>query len=271
MLLVASALYLVGLRRVRTRGGGWPRRRTIAFFVLGLGSYAVIELGFLGVYSDQLRWAFTTRIALLIFAVPAGVAAGMPLELARLASDDDAWWDRMLHARVVRIFGNAMVATLLIAAAFCLFLTPVAGVLRTTWWLNGSLGIVVPLVGMAMVLPMAALGALHTGLFVTVEFLLAFVELVIDSIPGILLRLNDSVVDGATAVAGAAAWWPSPLHDQHLAGDLLWFIAEAADVPVLVILLIRWMRTDRTEAKRYDDLSDDEYEAMTQEHLRRGR
>jgi putative membrane protein len=49
---------------------------------------------------------------------------------------------------------------------------------------------------------------------------------------------------------------------------MLWFIAEVVDVPVLVILLVRWMRSDRKEAKSFDDLSDEEYDAMTQAHLR---
>lgn len=77
----------------------------------------------------------------------------------------------------------------------------------------------------------------------------------IDSIPGILMRLNDTVIDGITTVAGTG-WWPNPLHDQHLAGDLLWFIAEAADVPVLILLLLRWARRDRAEAADFDALTD---------------
>lgn len=248
---------------MRRRGEPWPLRRTIGFFALGLLPYAVIELGFLGTFSADLRWAFSTRIALLIFAVPAGIAAGRPLDLvpARVR-------ERVLASRVTRVFGNAMVATIVIAAVFCLFLTPLAGILRVDPVVEASLGVVVPLVGLAMVLPMMALGAVHTGTFIAIEFLLAFVELLIDSVPGLLLRLNDSVLDLIPDAAQAAAWWPSPLHDQHLAGDMIWFIAEFADVPILVILMIRWMRSDRVEAKGFDDLSDEEYDEMTRAHLR---
>ncbi len=260
---MASVAYLLGVRRVRRRGEDWPLRRTIGFFGLGLLPYAVIELGFLGTYSAELRWAFSTRIALLIFAVPAGIAAGRPLDLVPAGVRE-----RILASRLARIFGNAMVATVVIAAVFCLFLTPVAGILRVNPVVEAALGIVVPLVGLAMVLPMMALGAVHTGTFIAIEFLLAFVELLIDSVPGLLLRLNDTVVDLIPDAALAASWWPSPLHDQHLAGDMIWFIAEFADVPILVILMIRWMRSDRVEAKGFDDLSDEEYEEMTRAHLR---
>jgi cytochrome c oxidase assembly factor CtaG len=269
VILVASVAYLIGVARVRRRGERWPVIRTIRFFALGLAPYAAIELGFLGAYSSELQWAFSTRVALLIFAVPAGIAAGRPLDLYARARGDRgrARLDRLLSTRLVRITGNAMVATVVIAAVFCLFLTPVAGVLRVNPVIGASLGVVVPVVGLAMVLPMMALGAVHTGTFIAIEFLLAFVELLIDSVPGLLLRLNDTVLDLVPDAAQAVSWWPSTLHDQHLAGDLIWFIAEFADVPILVILMIRWMRTDRVEAKSFDDLSDEEYDAMTRAHL----
>lgn len=267
MLFVASAAYLVGVARLRRRGEEWPLRRTIGFFAFGLLPYAAIELGFLAVFSAELRWAFSTRIALLIFAVPAGIAAGRPLDLAaRLGAG--AVIERVLASRVTRILGNAMVATVVIAAVFCLFLTPLAGILRVNPVVEASLGVVVPLVGLAMVLPMMALGAVHSGTFIAIEFLLAFVELLIDSVPGLLLRLNDSVVDLIPDAVQTMSWWPSTLHDQHLAGDMIWFIAEFADVPILVILLVRWMRTDRVEAQGFDELSDEEYDEMTRAHLR---
>ena len=105
-----------------------------------------------------------------------------------------------------------------------------------------------PLCGLLLVLPIAAHSVVRTAFFITVEFLLAFVELLLDAIPGLLLRLNDGILDHAPAILGRLPlWFPSPLHDQHLSGDFLWFIAEIADVPVLVLLFVRWMRLDRRE------------------------
>jgi putative membrane protein len=109
----------------------------------------------------------------------------------------------------------------------------------------------------------------RTSFYITVEFLLVFAELVMDAIPGILLRLNNHILDGLGTIAGAVPlWFPSAYHDQHLSGDFLWFIAEIADVPVLILLFIRWSRIDRHEAKELDDLSDEEMAALTREHLR---
>ncbi len=272
-ILIAGTLYLGGTIRARRRGIRWPVRFTAAFFGLGLGSFAVVEFGFLGAYSHDLRWAFTTRIALLLFAVPACIAAGRPIGLMRASMGETgaARLERVLTTRVLRLFGNAIFATIFSALVFCLFLTPAAWVLRGDPALSAGMGIVIPALGLIMVLPIVENTAGRTSLFITVEFLLAFVELVIDAVPGIVLRLNDAILDHAPligpAVASAASWWPNPVHDQHLAGDFLWFIAEIADVPILVLLFVRWTRSEKREEKKFDDLSDEQLEELTRQHL----
>ncbi|MEO6117245.1 MAG: cytochrome c oxidase assembly protein, partial [Pseudolysinimonas sp.] len=132
--VVAAALYLSGIIRARRRGVAWPLRFTLAYFGLGLGSFAVVEFGFLGAYSHDLRWAFTTRIALLLFAVPAFISAGRPIGLLRasLGESGVTRLERALTTRAIKLFGNAIFATIFSALVFCLFLTPVAWVLRGT-------------------------------------------------------------------------------------------------------------------------------------------
>ncbi|UAJ78870.1 cytochrome c oxidase assembly protein [Leifsonia sp. ZF2019] len=272
LLAAAAALYLAGVLRLRRHGHRWPARLTVWFLLLGLGSYAWISFGFLGAYSTELRWAFTTRIALLLFVVPALMSLGRPIALARaaLSTTGRRRTERVLRSRVVRVLGNAMFAPVFACAVFLVFLTPVAAVLRTSPWSEWTISVLVPLAGMLLVLPIAAHSVVRTGFFITVEFLLAFVELLLDAIPGLLLRLNDGVLDGAARIVGRMPFWfPTALHDQHLSGDFLWFIAEVADVPILVILFVRWMRLDRREAKRIDDLTDEQLDALTRAHLER--
>lgn len=259
---------MVALRR---RGERWPLRPTVCFFVLGLGSYAVVTFGFLGDWSTDLRWAFTTRMALLLFAVPALLSLGQPVVLARraLAGRSLRVLEAVLGSWPVRMLGRAVIAPLVAFAAFCVFLTPVAGLVRQSAVGNDILTVAVPVVGLLMVLPIIDRSSQRTSFFITVEFLLVFVELVMDAIPAVILRLHETVIDGAARVSGVVpGWFPNPLRDQQLAGDWLWFIAEAADIPVLILLFVRWSRIDRREAKDLDDLTDEEMDERTREHLR---
>jgi cytochrome c oxidase assembly factor CtaG len=270
-LILAGGLYASGIIALAARGERWPLLPTLGFYGLGLGSFAVVNLGFLGVYDAELRWAFTTRIALLLFAVPALVAIGKPVTLAKnvLSGMPLKVMDAVLGSRIVRLFGNVVFAPLFALAAFMVFLTPLAGVIRLSSLGEVIITVLVPTVGLLMVLPIIEHTTQSTTFIVTVEFMLVFVELVIDAIPGILLRLNGHILDQVGPVLGSLpAWFPSSYHDQHLSGDLLWFIAEIADLPVLIVLFMRWQRTDRAEAKKLDELSDEEMDALTQAHLR---
>jgi cytochrome c oxidase assembly factor CtaG len=272
--LVLAALYAAGLLVLRRRGEAWSGWFVAAFYLLGIGSFLAVCLGFLGVYSHDLRWAFSTRTALLLFVSPALLALGRPVTLARrtLGERGVARLDAFMSSRIIKFLGNAVVEPFVTVLIFALFLTPIAGALRLSPVGQAGVTILIPLIGLLLVLPLIEYSERRTAFFVTVEFLLAFVALIIDAIPGILIRLSGTVLDGFGAVAGAhPAWYPNPLRDQQLSGDLLWFIAELADVPVLILLFVRWSRVDRKEAKSYDDLTDEEMDALTREHLRQRR
>jgi putative membrane protein len=271
VIVIAAALYINGLMRLNRRGIPWPAWRTWCFFVLGLGSYAVVDLGFLGFWTTDLRFAFTTRIALLLFAVPALVSLGAPVAMARLVLGDVGVrrLDRVLRSWPIRLVGNAVFAPIFTLAVFMIFVTPISGTLRQSLAAQTILSVVVPVIGLLIVLPVIEQTNQRTSFFITVEFLLVFVELILDAIPGILIRLNNHILDGIGPVVGAVPdWFPSRLRDQQLSGDLLWFIAEISDIPILILLFVRWSRVDRKEAKKLDDLTDEEMDALTQEHLR---
>jgi cytochrome c oxidase assembly factor CtaG len=274
-IVVAALAYAFCIVLIRRRGGRWRVRPTLGFAALGLGSYAVIEFGFLGVYSSELRFAFTTRIALLLFAVPALLATGKPVELVRAALTGRALYvvNRLLASKLLGVMGNAVFGPVFALAAFSVFLTPLAGVLRASPGAEDAIGLVVPAVGLVLVLPLTELVVVRTGLFIAAEFLLAFAELVVDAIPGIVLRLSDTILDHASPLVGTVpGWFPSAIRDQQLSGDLLWLIAEVADIPILILLFVRWSRHDRRETASIDELSDEEVEALTEAHLRsRGR
>ncbi|WP_336647707.1 cytochrome c oxidase assembly protein [Microbacterium sp. MMO-10] len=271
VLVTAAGLYLGGVAVLRRRGHRWPLRLTLMYLLLGLGSYAVVSFGFLGTWSPELRWAFSTRIALLLFVVPVLITLGRPVSLARavLSAGPRARVNGFLRSWLARFFGNAIMAPVFTCLVFSVFFTPLSAVLRFSPVAEGAISALVPVLGLLMVLPMAAHTVARTSLFIVAEFLFAFVELVLDAIPGVLLRLGTVVFDQAGSWPGTLPlWFPNPLRDQQLSGDFLWFIAEIVDVPILVILMMRWIRSDRRESRSMDELSDEEMAELTAAHLR---
>ncbi|MBT2533701.1 cytochrome c oxidase assembly protein [Arthrobacter sp. ISL-48] len=273
MISAGALLYGLGLRAAATKGNPWPLWRTLAFYLLGLGSLTLLTCGFPGVYSAQLRWAFTLKASLLLFVVPLLIGLGKPISLARAAlpTRGIVRLNAVLSHRLVRFLGNSMAAPLLGLALFSTFLTPLFYTLRTDPLAEALITIAVPLLGLLMALPIIEEADFQrSSAFITLEFVFVFIELLIDAVPGILLRLNGQVLDHVLTASSQSAWFPGPLRDQQLAGDLLWFICEIVDLPLIILMFMRFARSDKREARGFDDLTDQELDQLNAEHLKRG-
>lgn len=267
-------LYGLALRAGAAKGRRWPLWRTVAFYALGLGSLTVLTCGFPCVYSSELRWAFTLKITLMLFVVPLLIGLGKPISLARLALPERgiSRLDAVLANRLVRFLSNSMAAPLLGLALFSTFLTPAFYTLRTNSVAESLLTIGVPVLGLLMALPIIEEGDFRrSSAFITLEFVFVFIELLIDAVPGILLRLNGQILDHVTARQPGPGWFPDPLRDQQLAGDVLWFICEIVDLPLIILMFMRFSRSDKREARDFDELTDSQLDELNAEHLRRGR
>ena len=252
--LAMLAAYGLGVRQAHARGATWPARRTTIFVVLGVGSYAVVTLGFLGVYAPYLRWAFAAQAALLLLVVPALLASGRPIALAREALGDNGnrRLDRLLAGRLVRVLSHPIGGPALLLVVLLLFLTPLPPEVRNHSSALAVTQIVLPFFGFMALLPVASGEEPASTSTMAIGFLIAFFELIADALPGILLRLHNGII-GTLAVPGARPpWLPTALRDQQLSGDVLWFLGEAIDLPFLAWLVVRWIRADAKEAAVVD-------------------
>jgi putative membrane protein len=77
-------------------------------------------------------------------------------------------------------------------------------------------------------------------------------ELVLDAVPGIVLRLHKSLATSYFDHLAVHAWTPSHLHDQQTAGSVLWVVAEVIDLPFLLLVFRRWLRADARDAAAVD-------------------
>jgi cytochrome c oxidase assembly factor CtaG len=146
------------------------------------------------------------------------------------------------------LVGPALVPIL----SFVLFFGPLPG-----WTIRyDAAGWVVQLVllaiGALMVLPLVGLDEDASSLAVGLALAIGSFELVLDALPGVILRLRNGLATSWFDERTLHAWTPSALHDQRVAGAILWCVAEIIDLPFLVLVYRRWLRADARDAAQVD-------------------
>ncbi|GAC1445337.1 MAG: hypothetical protein NVSMB55_25880 [Mycobacteriales bacterium] len=257
-LILAAGLaagYTALVRRVRVRGLTWPARRSAAW-ALGLISLLAATLGGVGRHASDLLWVFTVQVLVLLLLTPILLAYGRPLALAADGLDDRRARHLLLLAtgRGVRLTTSPLLGPLLVPVALAaVFFSPVLSAALTTAWAAQLLRL--GLLGLGLLIAVGLVGdgteqesSLQLGAAVAV----GFAEFLLDAVPGIVIRLRSTLL-APTGWAGLHRHAGlSPLADQQRAGALLWFVAEVADLPFLIIILRRWIRADERDAARVD-------------------
>lgn len=260
----AGLWYLRGLRRltrlrrsVRLRPGApWPRRRT-ASFAAGLVLTAWVSCGPLQVYYSSLFWVWTTQILTLLLIAPILLMAGQPVELDRRLGGGVL--SRIVAGPVVGVIGSPFVGPALIPVLSAgLFFGPLPGWGVRSPPLAWLVALAVTVVGAVIVAPALDVREVRTSMVVGLALTVGFFELLLDAIPGIVLRLQTHRASTFFDQRHRHTWSPAWLHDQQLAGAVLWTVAEVLDLPFLVVLFLRWHRTDVREAGDVDAVLDAE-------------
>jgi putative membrane protein len=239
--VVAAGLYLWGVRRVRS----WPRRDTAAFLVLGVGSLVAVSLCAPARFS-----VYAVELMVLLLVVPFLMALGHPLRLA-LAALGPRGAGRLraaLATPAARLFTQPIVGPLLLAVLpFGVFFTALMPDSLAHPIVLSLLHLVLLAAGVGVLVPLWESQSLDARVPYALALLIAFIELLADALPGIIVRLDTHVL-AAGQFVGA-----HPLRDQQLGGDLLWGLGEVVDLPFLILLLVQWVRTDAGDARAVDE------------------
>jgi putative membrane protein len=257
LVLASGFWYGATLRAVRAEPPGWPLRRTASFYG-GLLLLVAVSCGPLAEAARSAFWVWLSQALALLLIVPVPLMAGQPVELARLSS---ARFRRsaLFSARRWRAFTSPLLGPLFIPlASVVFFFGPVPG------WSIGfpPLGWLVQLVlvglGCIIALPLVESAATATSLAVGAALAVGLVELLLDAIPGIVMRLSTNPVTNYFHYRVTASWSPAWLRDQQIAGGVLWCVAELLDLPFLILVARRWMRADAREAVEVDAALEDQ-------------
>lgn len=251
VLAVLAAGYVRARRRLAAAGGSWPVGRDVAFAV-GLALTAWVTSGFLEARGRQLLWVWTTQQLSLLLAVPVVLLLAQPVSLARTSGGPGSPVVRFLSSRVGRLLGHPLLGPLYVPVLCGLLYFGGLGAwaVRSTaaGWL---LHVVLLGVGLLIALPLLDAEDDRSSLAVGAAVAIGVFELLIDAIPGIVVRLETHLTIAPFGV-GRPSWAGTWLHDQQFAGAILWTLAEVLDLPFLLLTFRQWIRVERREAARID-------------------
>jgi putative membrane protein len=227
-------------------------RRT-ASLVVGIALLIWTTCGFAEVYAHSLFWVWTSQQLILLLLVPVLLMASQPIDLARRTKGERALPVRFVASPIGRLFANPLVGPVLIPAlSFGLFFGPLAGWAVEYRVIGWVLAVLIVAVGALIVLPLVSADDARGSMAVALALTIGVFELLLDAIPGIVLRLRTTIVTSYFDHRTEHTWSPGHLHDQQLAGAVLWCVAEVIDLPFLFLVYLRWLRADERDAAEID-------------------
>lgn len=252
MIALAGWAYVVGARRLHRAGERWSRARTGWFFG-GLVALALTTMSFLGAYAHTLFWVTAAQTALLLTVVPVLLVLGGPVSLlVRAAPAWEPRVQRFLGSPPMRVLTFPVIGSVLVATMpFLVYYTPwFEASLRSLpmYWLLHLALLVVGLLFFWPVLSLDRPPRVHH----VVLTVIVLAETLFDAVPGIALWLGKSLIAPDYYREVARPWGRSMLSDQQFGGVVLWAIGELVGLPLLMLVVVQWVRADAQEAARID-------------------
>ena len=252
--LLAGAVYLAGVRRVRRAGGGWPTGAVAAFCGGGLGVLVIATMSFLGVYQGVLFYVRAVQTVLLLLAAPLFLALGRPLSLV-IAS-----WPRT-GRRVEALVASRPARVLTFPAITALAVVLVGFVLYFTPWYEAGLrsDLVRELTYLALLAPgwvffwtLLRVDPVPRAYPYLVALWVTGVEVVGDAVLGLAIMADQNLIAGSYYRALGRPWGPGLRADQVIGGGALWLLGDLIGLPFLAAMLIQMVREDDREARVVD-------------------
>ena len=263
--VVAAALYLAGVRRLRRRGDAWPAGRTVAWLVGCLAVLLATSAG-IGRYAPAMFSVHMVSHMMLSMLAPALLVLGGPVTLALRAlrpAGQDAppgareWLLAAVHSPVTKVLTDPVIALALFVGSFyALYFSGLFDAALPRHWAHLAMNAHFLLVGYLFYWPVIGVDPAPRRLPPLGRLGLVFASLPFHAFFGITLMNSASVIGAQFYATLALPWVPDPLDDQRLGGGLAWASGEIPLLVVLVALLVQWARTDERDARRSDRRAD---------------
>ncbi|HTW17369.1 MAG TPA: cytochrome c oxidase assembly protein [Nocardioides sp.] len=255
----AVGLYLWGVLSLRRRGDRWPIGRTIAFVVVGMGSFYVATASGLAAYDSTLLSVHMVQHMVLSMVVPMALALGAPVTLAlrTLPASPRRWLLAALHSPVARVLSFPPLAfALYIVSPWALYFTGWYDASLSSTYVHEMMHIHLVLVGSLFFWPLMGVDPVPGRVGYPFRVALTVLTLPFHAFLGVTIMGQESLIGGDHYLAlrdgPMGAWLPNAADDQHLAGGILWASGDLVGLTFFGVLFFQWVRSSMKEAERED-------------------
>jgi cytochrome c oxidase assembly factor CtaG/putative copper export protein len=268
--LVAAAVYVVGVRRLRRRGDAWPAGRTVAWLA-GWATVLLATSSGIGRYAPAMFSMHMVSHMMLSMLAPALLVLGGPVTLAlRVLRPAGAqrppgpreWLLAAVSSPVTRVLAHPVVALALFVGSFyVLYFSGLFDAALSSHWAHLAMNAHFLVVGYLFYWLVIGVDPAPHRLPPPARLGLVFASLPFHAFFGIILMNMATVIGSQFYGALALPWVPDLLADQRLGGGLAWASGEIPLLVVLVALLVQWARADERAARRLDRRADSDGDA----------
>jgi cytochrome c oxidase assembly factor CtaG len=255
----AAGFYLLGVRSLHRRGDVWPVGRTVAFVVVGMGSFYVATSSGLAAYDTTLLSVHMVQHMVLSMLVPLALALGAPITLAlrTLPRPPRRWLLAVLHSRVAKVFTfPPLTLGLYVVSPWALYFSGWYDASLDHVWVHELMHLHLVTVGALFFWPIVGVDPLPGRVGYPFRMLLVVLTLPFHAFLGVTIMGQETLLGGehyrALRADPAYDWLPDAIDDQHLAGGILWSAGDLVGLVLFGVLFAQWVRASMKEAARED-------------------
>ncbi|MGW0247713.1 cytochrome c oxidase assembly protein [Nocardia goodfellowii] len=273
--IVAAAVYLIGVRRLRLRGDAWPVGRTIAW----LSGCAVLLLATssgIGRYSPAMfsvhmgQHMALSMLAPILFALGGAVTLALralPAAGKNRAPGPREWILAAVHNPVSRFLTHPIVASVIFVGGFyALYLGGIYDTVVDSHAAHLLMNLHFLLSGYLFYWVVIGIDPKPREVQPLTKLGMVFGSLPFHAFFGIALMSMTTVLGGWFFRSLGLGWNADLLADQRTGGSFAWASGEVPLVVVMLALLIQWSRSDARLAKRTDRAADRDNNAELAAH-----
>lgn len=267
--LLAAALYVAGVVRLRRRGDAWPVMRTVSWLAgigvvlwctnAGISVYAQVSVGL-----HMVQHMTMTMLApvLLVLGAPATLALRALKPAVGNERGPREWLVWFLHSWITRILTNPFyVFFVYVIGLYGLYFTPAFG------WLMGShVGHVI------MQAHFIFAGYLFYWVLIGIDprpkplpywgrFVLLLLAISVHGFFAVALMMSTEPIAPEWYGIVRPDWIADALQDSLDGGQVAWGVGEIPNLIVLIAIAVQWSRSDARDAVRLDRKADRDEDA----------